>query len=236
MSRLSFTQIWFLPPNNINEISKALIKVIEKDSILSQYDLASINSKNSEIDASKIKQTIQNFELKAKKEEKKGLILLAGNMLSLGITLSNCDVVMLLNNTLSSDKVMQQMYRCMTEGKDKKFGFVVDLNISRVLNTCINYSIHKKDLSIEDKLKYMFDYHLMNIDVDMWDNKKLDSDYLINKLLDIWKNDHINNLRTMLRNLDNEYLEFDNETQKLLNKSFTSSANDKLTATIKLKD
>jgi len=36
----------------------------------------------------------------------------------------------------------------------------------------------------------------------------------------------------MLRNLDNEYLEFDNETQKLLNKSFTSSAGDKLTATI----
>jgi len=235
-SRLPFTQIWFLPPNNINEISKALIKVIERDSILSQYDLASINSKNSEIYASKIKQTIQNFELKAKKEKKKGLILLAGNMLSLGITLSNCDVVMLLNNTLSSDKVMQQMYRCMTEDKDKKFGFVIDLNISRVLNTCINYSIHKKDLSIEDKLKYMFDYNLMNIDVDMWYNKKLNSDYLINKLLDIWKNDPINNLKTMLRNLDNEYLEFDNETQKLLNKSFTSSANNKLSATIEFKD
>jgi hypothetical protein len=40
----------------------------------------------------------------------------------------------------------------------------------------------------------------------------------------------------MLRNLDNEYLEFDNETQKLLNKSFTSSANDKMTATIEFKD
>ena len=50
----------------------------------------------------------------------------------------------------------------------------------------------------------------------------VDPDYLINKLLDIWKNDPINNLRTMLRNLDNEYLEFDNETQKLLNKSFTA--------------
>lgn len=235
-TRLPFTQIWFLPPNNINEISKSLIKVAEKDNILSQYDFYSINSKNNDLDASKIKQTIQNYETNAKKENKRGLILLAGNMLSLGITLSNCDVVMLFNNTLSSDKVMQQMYRCMTEGKDKKYGFVVDLNISRVLNTCINYSIYKKDLSIEDKMKYMVDYHLMNIDLDMWENKKLDSDYLVNKLLDIWKNDPINNLRTMLRNLDNEYLEFDNETQKLLNKSFTSSANDKLSATIELKD
>lgn len=235
-SRLPFTQIWFLPPNNINETSKSLIKVAEKDNIFSQYDFYSINSKNNDLDASKIKQTIQNYETKAKKENKRGLILLAGNMLSLGITLSNCDVVMLFNNTLSSDKVMQQMYRCMTEGKDKKYGFVIDLNISRVLNTCINYSIYKKDLSIEDKMKYMVDYHLMNIDLDMWENKKLDSDYLVNKLLDIWKNDPINNLRTMLKNLDNEYLEFDNETQKLLNKSFTSSANDKLSATIELKD
>jgi predicted helicase len=85
---------------------------------------------------------------KSKKENKKGLILLAGNMLSLGITLSNCDIVMLFNNTLSSDKVMQQMYRCMTEGQNKIYGFVVDLNISRVLNTSINYSIYKKELSI----------------------------------------------------------------------------------------
>ena len=46
--------------------------------------------------------------------------------------------------------------------------------------------------------------------------------YLINKLLDIWKNDPINNLRTMLRNLDNEYLEFDNDTQKLLSDAIYS--------------
>ncbi len=258
-SRLPFTQIWFLPPNNINEISKALIKMTEKDNLLSEYVFYPINSKNNEFDVSKIKQTIYNFELKVKKENKKGLILLAGNMLSLGITLSSCDVVMLFNNTLSSDKVMQQMYRCMTESlcnehkpstitdkdrtlsymtecEDKKYGFVIDLNISRVLNTCINYSIYKKDLNTEEKLKYMFDYHLINIDVDMWENKQLDSNYLINKLLDIWKNDPINNLRIMLKNLDNEYLEFDNETQKLLNKSFRSSSNDKLTSIVEFKD
>ena len=35
------------------------------------------------------------------------------------------------------------MYRCMTEGNEKKIGFVIDLNISRVLNTCINYTIYK---------------------------------------------------------------------------------------------
>ena len=249
-----------MPPNNINEISKALKKIAEEDNILSQYDFYCINSKNNDLNASKIKQTINNYELKAETENKRGLILLAGNMLSLGITLSRCDVVMLFNNTLSSDKIMQQMYRCMTEGccfikqqpstitennfsciaegSNKKYGFVVDLNISRVLNTSINYSIHKKDLSIEDKLKYLVDFHLMNIDNDMWQNKKLNSDHLINKLLNIWKNDPINNLKMMLKNLDNEYLQFDNKTQQSINNSFTSSISDKdkVKVTIELKD
>jgi len=41
-------------------------------------------------------------------------------MLSLGITLNKCDLVILMNNTLSSDKVLQQIYRSMTEGDNKK--------------------------------------------------------------------------------------------------------------------
>ena len=75
--------------------------------------------------------------------------IISGNMLSLGITIESCDVVMLINNTLSSDKIMQQMYRCMTEGENKKMGFVVDLNISRVLNTCVNYTKIVKALEIK---------------------------------------------------------------------------------------
>ncbi len=73
-----------------------------------------------------------------------GLILLVGNMLTLGITLKNCDVVILLNDTLSSDKVMQMMYRCMSESElgDKKCGFVIDLKISRVLHSLISYNIY----------------------------------------------------------------------------------------------
>ncbi len=31
----------------------------------------------------------------------------------------------------------------MTEEQNKKIGFVVDLNISRVLQTCINYTVYK---------------------------------------------------------------------------------------------
>jgi hypothetical protein len=234
-TRNPFTQIWFLPPNNINETSKALIKVMNEDDILKKYSIHAINSKN-EMFQCDIKEEINKIETIAKNSNKKGVILLAGNMLGLGITLKNCDLVMLFNNTLSSDKVMQQMYRCMTEEKEKKLGFVVDLNIGRVLNTCINYSVYNKSKNLEEKIKYLIEYHLINIDVDYFENKKINSNILVEKLINIWKDNPINNLRVLLRNLDNEYIEFDNNTQKLLNKLFTSSTQGDIKATLEVKE
>jgi len=224
-TRNPFTQIWFLPSDNINEISVCLNKLMLEDNILKKYDVLCINRKNKEL-AKDIKDEINKKEIEAKSKGKLGLILLAGNMLTLGITLNLCDLVILLNNALSSDKVLQQMYRCMTEGYNKKIGFVVDLNISRVLNTCVNYTIYKNEKSIDDKMNYLIKNHLINIDVDIMENKKINSDIIVKKLMDIWKEDPINSFRTLLRKLDNDYEEFDNSTQKLINKTFTKSMKD----------
>ena len=235
-TRLPFTQIWFLPSNNINEISECLKTLIKQDNILKKYDVLCINRKNKDL-AKDIKDEINKKEIIAKETGKQGLILLAGNMLTLGITLNLCDLVILLNNALSSDKVLQQMYRCMTEGENKKIGFIIDLNISRVLNTCVNYTIYKNEKSIDDKMKYLIENHLINIDVDMMLNKKINSDSIIKKLMEIWKEDPINSFRTLLRKLDNDYEEFDNSTQKLINKTFTKSLKDnKVNLELKLKD
>ena len=235
-TRNPFTQIWFLPSDNINEISLCLEKLMLDDNILKKYDVLCINRKNKEL-AKDIKDEINKKELIAKATGKLGLILLAGNMLTLGITLNLCDLVILMNNALSSDKVLQQMYRCMTEGENKKIGFVIDLNISRVLNTCVNYTVYKNEKSIDDKMKYLIHNHLINIDVDMMENKKINSDTIVKKLMDIWKEDPINSFRTLLRKLDNDYEEFDNSTQKLINKTFTKSLkDDKVSLELKLKD
>jgi hypothetical protein len=235
-TRLPFTQIWFLPSDNINEISECLKKLMLEDNILKKYDVLCINRKNKEL-AKDIKDEINKKELIAKSTGKLGLILLAGNMLTLGITLNLCDLVILMNNALSSDKVLQQMYRCMTEGENKKIGFVIDLNISRVLNTCVNYTVYKNEKSIDDKMKYLIKNHLINIDVDIMENKKINSDMIVKKLMDIWKKDPINSFRTLLRKLDNDYEEFDNSTQKLINKTFTKSLkDDKVSLELMLKD
>ena len=163
-----------------------------------------VNSNNDDL-SSDVKSEIKKQERKVKKDKKDGLIILAGNMLSLGITLENCDVVMLLNNTLSADKIMQQMYRCMTEADNKYYGYVVDLNVSRVINTCLNYNIHNKSLTIEDKIKYLIENHLINIDVDYFINKEVDTMKLVERIMNIWKDDPINNFKSLLRNLDDNY-------------------------------
>ena len=235
-TRLPFTQIWFLPPNNINEISLCLKSVMKEDKILNKYKILCVNRKNKKL-AKDVKEEINKQEIIAKEKGLKGVIILAGSMLSLGITLNLCDLVILMNNTLSSDKVLQQMYRCMTEGENKKIGFVVDLNISRVLNTCVNYTVHKSKKNINDKITYLIKNHLINIDVDMMENKKIDADGIVKKLMNIWKEDPINNFRTLLKKLDNDYEEFDSLTQKLINKAFTKSLKDeKINLELKFKD
>ena len=110
------------------------------------------------------KECISNISKLFDDDEKNGLIILVGNQCSLGITLELCDTVLLLTDILSSDKIYQMMFRSMTEAPNKKCGFVVDLNISRVLHTLIEYSLHDKDLSIENKIKYIFENNLINID------------------------------------------------------------------------
>ena len=224
-TRHPFTQIWFLPSDNINEISMSLKKLMLEDLILKRYGVLCINRKNKDL-AKDVKDEINKHETIAKNSGKLGLILLAGNMLTLGITLNLCDLVILMNNTLSGDKILQQMYRCMTEGENKKIGFVVDLNISRVINTCINYTVFNNSKSIDDKMNYLIKNHLINIDIDIMLNKKINSDVIVKKLMDIWKEDPINSFKTLLRKLDNDYADFDNSTQKLINNTFSRSLKD----------
>jgi hypothetical protein len=237
-SRKPFTQLWFLPVNGINDISENLKKIMMEDEILKQYDVYIVNSKsNDEVDD--VRGEINKRENIAKENKKLGLIILAGNMLTLGITLSLCDIVFLMNDTLSSDKVMQMMYRSMTESKngDKKCGFVVDLNISRVLNACMSYNIHKKMHNTEEKIKFLVENHLINIDSDYLIGKKINGEKIVSKLLDVWKSDPINNLNTMLKQIEDDILEMDNEDQKALNKYFSKSLGDnKVKVEIEMKD
>ena len=233
------SQLWFLPFGinmTINKVSEHLKDRMGKNSILKNYEIKIVNSKK-EYKLKDIKEEIKNWELKAKEEGKDGLILLAGNQLTLGITLPFVDVVFLFNDIVSSDKIIQMMYRCMTESINnsdndkinngiKKMGFVVDLNISRVLNTCLDYNVYKKDLNVEQKITYLVENNLINIDSDLFQGKE-NKTKLVEKLLHIWKADPIHNLKILLKKIEESIIVMDTKDQKMMNQYFTSSIGDK---------
>ena len=234
------SQLWFLPFGinmMINKVSEHLKDRMEKNRILRNYEIKIVNSKK-DYKLKDIKEEIKNWESKAKEEGKDGLILLAGNQLTLGITLPFVDVVFLFNDIVSSDKIIQMMYRCMTESINnsdndkinngiKKMGFVVDLNISRVLNTCLDYNVYKKDLNAEQKITYLIENDLINIDSDLFQGNE-NKTKLIEKLLHIWKADPIHNLKILMKKIEEEIIIIsDTKDQKNMNQYFTRAIGDK---------
>ena len=232
------SQLWFLPFGinmTINKVSEHLKDRMGKNSILKNYEIKIVNSKKI-YKVKDLKEEIKNWELKAKEEGKDGLILLAGNQLTLGITLPFVDVVFLMNDIVSSDKIIQMMYRCMTESINnsdndkinsgmKKMGFVVDLNISRVLNTCLDYNVYKKDLNVEQKISYLVENNLINIDSDLFQGKE-NKTKLVEQLLHIWKADPVHNLKRLLQKIEEEVIDTDTKDQQTINQYFTSSVGD----------
>lgn len=223
------TQLWFLPFGcgmPIDKVSVCLEKKIKNDGELSNFDTLIINSKK-QYRLKDLKAEINKKEIEAMESGKRGLILLAGNQCSLGITLPLVDVVMLLNNTMSSDKILQMMYRCMSETLDgsKKIGFVVDLNISRVLHTFLEYNVNDRDLTVEQKFEYIIENNLINIDNDLLDNKENKSK-IVEKLVSEWKKDPVNNFKRLLKKIENYIIDVDSEDQRMINKAFVHTTSD----------
>jgi hypothetical protein len=66
--------IAFLPQNNIDKISKATIKLLEKHNVISDYEIISINSKTT----NNPKKSIEDARNKARNNGKKGVLVLSG--------------------------------------------------------------------------------------------------------------------------------------------------------------
>jgi len=148
----------------LSKISNATINLLEKHNVIPDYDIITINEDG------KGKTTIEDARIKARINGKKGVLVLSGTKCGLGVSINNCDIVLLLNNNTSFDMIYQMMFRCMTEGKGKKCGFVVDLNIHRVIETSvITYaSSIKPDLHPREGAKYILQERLLNLNCDHW--------------------------------------------------------------------
>ena len=147
----------FLPQNNINELSNTVKKLLEQNKIVSKYDIVITNSKVT----NNSKKLISDSVLRAKRQNKEGVLVLSGRQCSVGVTINNCDVVILLNNNKSYDMIYQMMFRCMTEGENKKCGFVIDMDMYRVSQICMEYLI-KSIQHIKRLIKIFVEQRIIN--------------------------------------------------------------------------
>lgn len=156
----------FLPSDNIDLVSKATKELLEKEKVVPDYDILCINSKTT----SDPKQAILDAKTRAQNMGKKGVLVLSGRQCSLGVTIDDCDIVLMLNNSNSYDMIFQMMFRCMTEGEGKRKGFVVDPNIHRVIQTILlEYACNvRPHLHPKEGIKCILQERLMNLNSDHW--------------------------------------------------------------------
>ena len=63
--------------------------------------------------------------------------------------------------------IYQMMFRCMTEGKNKKCGFVIDMDMYRVSQICMEYAHQiNPHLHQKESLKYLFEQRIINVNED----------------------------------------------------------------------
>ena len=216
----------FLPQTHIDEISKATIKLLTKHNVIPEYDIISINSKITHFP----KQTIEDARIKAINSKKKGVLVLSGKQCSLGVSIENCDIVLLLNNSMSYDMVHQMMFRCMTEGNKKKCGLVIDLNIHRVIEiSMIHYaSLVKPDEHPVEATKHLLKERLINLNGDHWmptfgnDFSKLND--LCKSMYEIYSSNTVNALNQFLNRLCFKHVLLTTKEQKVFNVMFKSGS------------
>jgi hypothetical protein len=193
----------FLPQNDINKISNTTKKLLEKYKVIPEYDIVIINSNIS----NEPKKIIDDSRIIAKNNNKKGILVLSGKQCSLGVSIKNCDIVILLNNNEGFDMIYQMMFRCMTEDKNKKCGFVIDLNIHRVIKMSIDYSqLIKPQEHPKDTLKYILQEKIINLNGDDWISSFGNNNDEINKITENIYNIYSSKAKEVIESFLNRFI------------------------------
>ena len=199
--------LMFLPcgttGQKLSDLQKALKKLILTIPIVkSNFDIENISSDmKTESKKLSILGKVRKWIDKSKKNGKH-LIILAGQMLSLGISIPEINITVLFNHYKSSDLILQMMFRSGTENKGKKLAWVVDYNINRCLNCLMDYAdkMFPNERDIKTKLRLITDIIGINPDKLVENETK---DVMINKLYNLWRKQPKNLLERVFKNCFN---------------------------------
>jgi superfamily II DNA or RNA helicase len=163
------SMLWFVPSGQgqlLENVKPAMISRIKANKILANFATMTLDSGMRDIS-----KAVADAVSQAKAQGKHGLIVLTGDVGSLGVSLPEVDVAVMLHDIESADMIYQQMLRCLTEDKDKKCGIVIDYNVWRTLTTLNTYATSRcgqSDKSSSDRINWCIS-HLVDIDPDLWE-------------------------------------------------------------------
>jgi hypothetical protein len=181
------TQLWFLPigtkGTGIENIANALEKKLN-DSMMIKNNYAVFNMKSHKLvrgdQSFSYKQQIASEELKAKQAGYKGLIILTGKQLSLGISLPCVDIVIMLNDLTGLDLYYQMIFRALTESSGKSAGFICDFNPDRTVSAIYGQAMRPKGNDPkEDAQQKFLKENFIYLDSDLVEEKNITTSELI---------------------------------------------------------
>lgn len=140
---------------------------LKEEDVQALVEMATTASSNIRIINNDTKSSLLKYERELHCEKNKGLIVLAGEKLSMGISLPCTDVVCLFNDKKSPDDIIQKMYRALTPSIGKKSAYVVDLNPVRTLAALYGYTraSHKESNTKSEILDILYDTYTWDGDV-----------------------------------------------------------------------
>lgn len=175
--------IMYLPThtrnNTISLLQKTFKQFLETHNLWSDY---SIEYSNSTEDTGNVKEEyneyIKTIMNKTKTENKKGCILLLGNKGSVGITYTDCDATISLDDGHNLDNQKQRFSRALTEADGKTIGINVDMNIQRTYLYLVDIiQKHRRNTKTTktnaEILYYLFEHNIFLFDPQQINNGKL---------------------------------------------------------------
>jgi hypothetical protein len=212
----------FLPNKHIDEISTATKTLLEKYKVIEDYDILCINGKIS----GNPKQSIENARNRAKSNGKKGVLVLSGKQCSLGVSLDFCDIVILMNDSQNFDSNYQKIFRCMTEAKYKNYGFVIDLNLRRAVESIFMKFVYMTNPTKhpKDSIKKILSEKLINFNADHYyqshGHPRSELDLISKYVYDIYSVNTSKNLDDLLNRIRFKKILLTKDDQKLFNIMF----------------
>jgi len=207
--------IIFLPSLNISKTSKILSEIILELNQTAEVCLCNTSDSNDSF-----KENILNSQKIAINLGRSYVVALTGSQGHLGVSIEDCDLVILMNDSNSLDFIFQSMFRSMTESRigNKQVGYVIDFNLKRSIFSMLEYSNSNKDITNYSDIKALENI-IKNDVIDFrfstgMEMNLVDRQYMFNKIQDYYNSIKMSRIDYYINKINNIDLELVNIISK----------------------